>query len=100
MKTSTAAAATRQWTIKLEVSCASVVKNTAFLKEKTLSSAPVGWSLGPVISYLVCVFPWGLWSLNSVTLIYNVGLDPLHFRHLFLLFGYYSNLCSLATTKP
>ena len=37
MKTST-----RQYRIKLEVSYACVVKKTAFLKEKPLSSAPGG----------------------------------------------------------
>ena len=62
MKTST-----RQYRIKLEVSCACVVKKTAFLKEKPLSSAPGGglsalWY--PALFYVL--FPWGFWSLDSV----------------------------------
>lgn len=97
MKTST-----RQYRIKLEVSCACVMKTKNkkqfFSKRSLCPQLLLGGLLALLYSaWFYVLLPWGLLSLDSVTLIYNASLDSLHFRHLFFLSGYYSNLFSLAT---
>lgn len=73
-------------------------KQKSFSQRETFvlsSCGMVSWPCYILPGFMFCFR--GVLSLASVTLIYNASLDSLHFRHLFFLSGYYSNLFSLAT---